>query len=114
MTLLDDLAAAVAEDLPRVYKLGEVPEKPAYPYAVVGLGAPDKFARTMNGQAADTHRATTQFFGRDIDGVLDFATLGDLDGRFIDGRLITRDIASPPFRDPDDDGVLAVTLSYRF
>lgn len=118
MTLLDDVVTAVkaGDTVPRVYKLGEVPAPgpTGYPYAVVGLGAPDKISRTLDGQAGDTYRATLQVFGRDIDGVLDFVALGDLDGRFVNGRLMIREVSSAPFRDPDDDGVLAVTLTYRF
>jgi hypothetical protein len=115
VTALDDYkAAVVGRGVQRVYKLNEVPASPVYPYAVVSMGAPDKVSRTLNGAAADLHRGVTQYFGRDIDGVLDLATLGDLDGTFLNGRLVTREVSSPPFRDPDDQGVLAVTLTYQF
>lgn len=114
MTQLDDLVAAVQSGgVTRVYKLNEVPSSPAYPYAVVGLGSPDKIARTGNGIAGDLGRATCQFFGRDIDGVLDIATKGDLDGRRIGDRLVTRDVTSAPYRDPDDSGVINITHGYR-
>ena len=112
MALLDDAIDAVS--VPRVYKLNEVPSSPGYPYAVVGLTSPDKIARTMSGQAGDLHRATVQFFGRDIDGVLAIAAAGDLDGMFLDGRLVTREVTTTPYRDPDDGGVLVVTHTYRF
>ena len=114
MSLLDDLVAAVeAGGVSRVYKLNEVPASPGYPYAVVGLGSPDKVWRTTDGLAGDVARATVQYFGRDIDGVLDIADKGDLDGTRLDGRLVTRDIASSPYRDPDDSGVVAITHAYR-
>lgn len=115
MPTLDDLVSAEqGAGVNRVYKVGEVPAGPPYPYAVVSLTAPDKVSRTLDGAGTDIHRGAVQFFGRDIDGVLDLAMKGDLDGTFLDGRLVTRDVATMPFRDPDDNGVLAVTLTYRF
>jgi hypothetical protein len=115
VTLLDDyLAAVVGRGVRRVYKLNDVPASPVYPYAVVSMGAPDKVNRTKNGQAGDLNLASTQFFDRDIDGVLDLATLGDLDGTYLNGRLVTRAVSSQPFRDPDDQGVVAITLAHQF
>ena len=97
----------------RVYKLGSVPSSPPYPYAVVGLGTPDKIARTGDGTAADLARFTVQFFGRTLDAVLDIATKADLDGTFIDGRLCVRELTTSPYRDPDDSGVLAILHTYQ-
>lgn len=119
MALLDDLVTAVqAGGVTRVYKLNDVRNADGtpikYPYAVVGLGSPNKDSRTLNGQAADLDQATVQFFGRDIDGVLDIASAGDLDGTYIDGRLVTRDLATRPDRDPDDLGVMQILHAYRF
>lgn len=114
MSLLDDLVSAVeAGGVLRVYKLNEVPANPAYPYAVVGLGSPQKVWRTTNGAAGDLAMATAQFFSHDIDGALDIATLGDLDGQFISGRLVSREAASPPYRDPDDEGVVTISHAYQ-
>jgi hypothetical protein len=115
VTLLDDYRAAVAgRGVHRVYKINDVPPSPVYPYAVVSVGVPDKVSRTLNGSASDLNRGVTQFFDRDIDGVLDLAAIGDLDGTYLNGRLLTREVSSPPFRDPDDQGVLAVTTTYQF
>lgn len=111
--LADLLTAVGAGGVDRVYKINEVPTSPTYPYAVVGLGSPDKVARTAEGTAADLNRCTAQFFGHDIDGVLDIAGKGDLDGKFIGGRLCTRELTTSPFRDPDDNGVLAVLHTYQ-
>jgi hypothetical protein len=114
MALLDDLVAAVqAGGVSRVYKINEVPPGAGYPYAVVGLSSPDKIARTGDGAAGDLDRASAQFFGRDIDGVLDIANKGDLDGARISGRVVSRDLSSGLYRDPDDSGVLAITHAYR-
>ena len=114
MSLLDDLVAAVqAGGVTRVSTLNEVPTSPGYPYAVVGLGSPDKVARTGDGAAGDLHLATVQFFGRDIDGVLDIADKGDLDGQRVDGRLVSRELASRPDRDPDDRGVVHILHAHR-
>jgi hypothetical protein len=115
MALLDDLVAAVqAGGVTRVYKLNEVPAGAPYPYAVVGLGSPDKIARTGDGAAGDLDRATAQFFGRDVDGVLDIASKGDLDGARLSGRLVSREVSSLPYRDPDDSGVINITHVFRF
>ena len=116
MALLDDLVAAVqAGGVTRVYKLNEVPASPGYPYAVVGLGSPNKDSRTHDGQAANLDQATAQFFGRDIDGVLDIADKGDLDGTWLGDRLVTRDENSGalPTRDPDDQGVVQLLHTHR-
>lgn len=115
MTSLSDLVSGIqSAGVVRVYKLGEVPASPGYPYAVVGLASPDKIARTSDGLATNLDRFTVQFFGRDIDGVLDIAAKADRDGKFIDGRLCTREISTSPYRDPDDSGVLAVLHTYQF
>lgn len=115
MTTLADLTALVtSRDVPRTYKLGSVPAGPVYPYAVVGLGTPEKIARGADGQAANLNQFTVQFFGRTLDAVLDVATKADLDGVFIDGRLCERILSTNPYRDPDDSGVLAVLHTYQF
>lgn len=115
MTTLAELVAAVAgTGVTRAYKLGAVPVSPAYPYAVVGLSAPDKIARSANGQATDLNRFTIQFFGRTLDAVLDLAQMADLDGTFLGPALVTRELTTSPYRDPDDSGVLTITHTYRF
>lgn len=114
MTTLADLTSALTTaGVTRVYKLNAVPASPTYPYAVVGLGSPDKIARTTNGDAADLYRATVQFFGHTHDSVLALATTGDLDGTYIDGYLVERELGTPPYRDPDDSGVLSILHTYR-
>jgi hypothetical protein len=114
MSVLTDVVAAIkAGGVTRAYKMNEVPSTATYPYAVAGLTSPDKVARTADGAGADLYRATVQFFGRDIDGVLDIADKGDLDGKYVTGRLIARDMATPPDRDPDDQGVVSILHTYR-
>ena len=115
MALLDDVEAAVAaRGVLRVYKINEVPAAVSYPYCVVGVGTPSKIARGADGQAADLDRCTVQTFGHDADGVRAVAVLGDLDGQFINGRLVTLELSTDPYRDPDDGGVLNVLRTYRF
>lgn len=115
MTTIAELVTAVTNaGVTRAYKLGAVPASPAYPYAVVGFSAPDKIARSANGQATELNRFTVQFFGRTLDAVLDLGTNADLDGDFINGALITRELTTPPYRDPDDSGVLTILHTYRF
>lgn len=118
MADLDTLVSTMqARGVARVYKLGEVPAKPTYPYAVVGLGTPDRVARTTDGRGADLHRATAQFFGHDIDGVLEIATKGDLDGARLplsSSPLVERELGTSPYRDPDDQGVITILHTYRF
>lgn len=113
-TLTDVVTAVTTAGVTRAYKLGAVPASPAYPYAVVGVGSPEKVARSTNGDAADLHRATVQFFGRTHDAVLDLATVGDLDGTYLGGNLVTRELGTTPYRDPDDAGVLSILHTYRF
>lgn len=115
MTTLASLVTAVTSaGATRSYKLGAVPASPTYPYAVVGLSTPDKIARGADGRAADLNRFTVQFFSHTLDAVLDLATTTDLDGSFFSGALVTRELTTQPYRDPDDSGVLTILHTYRF
>ena len=115
---LIDRAEAVG--ISRVYKLGAVPDSPAYPYAVVGLGSPDAQGRTLDGSAWTDRRFTVQMFGRTHDSVLDLALLADAAfeaqtlTEFDDSPLSWRELSTPPYRDPDDAGVLSILHTYRF
>lgn len=121
MTTLDLLAARLnAAGVLRVYKLGSVPASPAYPYAVVGLDSGTPNARGANMKTGLIHRLTVQMFGKEADAVLDLARLADLAFEGValtdltDSPVATREISTPPYRDPDDNGVLSILHTYRF
>ena len=120
MSDLDNLVTRAQAATMRAYKLGSVPVKPEYPYAVLALSrlAPD--VRTLDGSGNTAHRFTVQIFGRTSDALEDIADkmLAAFDAASLtefDGDPQCRaEVTTPPYRDPDDRGVLAVTQTYRF
>lgn len=103
----------------RVYKVGAVPSKPDYPYAVLGYSrmAPD--VRTLDGSGNEPKRFTAQIFGRESDLLADLADLmlAAFDAAFLDlpGQPQCRnEVNTTPYRDPDDRGVLNVTQTYSY
>ena len=120
MSDLDTIAAAlVTAGVTRVYKLGVVPASPAYPYAVVSWSPGAPTVRTLDGTGQPAGRFTVQHFGRTAESVaaiaaLSFATF-DGDPLPLAGTPVAwQEVASPVYRDPDDQGVLSITHSYRF
>lgn len=120
MSDLDDLQAAlVTGGIARVYKLGEVPHKPTYPYAVLSSAPNAPQVRTLDGSGDPVGRFIAQHFGRTADSV---QTLADITFATFDGKALpltgepvaAQEIATPPFRDADDQGVLSITHTYRY
>lgn len=104
----------------RAYKLGSVPESPAYPYAVLSLDAGRPNARGLDMEAGKVYELAVQCFGRTQDAVRDVARLAD---DAFDGEALTditgspvavRELATRPFRDPDDQGVLNILHVYHY
>lgn len=121
MSDLDALVtAAQAGGIARVYKVGSVPARPDYPYAVASSAPGEPQVRTLDGSGLRAGRFVMQFFGRTAESVsaLADAAFTTFDGREIAGLLDSpvawQELASPIFRDPDDDGVLDITHTYRF
>lgn len=104
----------------RVYKFGAVPDGAPYPYAVVtpALGTPT--VRTLDGSGNPLGRFTVQMFGRTADVLTDtaaltFAAFDGIELSDLSGSPVAwQEISTPPYRDPDAAGVLAITHTYRF
>lgn len=105
----------------RVYKIGAVPASPATPYAVLSLDAGNLRGTRADGRSLTrARRLAVQVFGPSIDSVLHIAGLAD--AAFSDVVLTdidgdpysVREVASPVYRDPDGEGLLALTHTYRF
>jgi hypothetical protein len=114
------VARLTAAGVYRVYKLGSVPESPAYPYAVLALDTGTPNARGLDMVAGLIHRLTVQMFGHTHDSVSALAALADqaFDGKSLSDIAGTpvciRELSTPPYRDPDDQGVLNVLHTYRY
>jgi hypothetical protein len=61
----------------RAYKLGAVPGRTAYPYAVLALDSGTPNGRTADAKAGRVYRLTVQMFGREADAVTDLARIAD-------------------------------------
>lgn len=102
----------------RVYKINEVGDK-AYPYAVLSPapGAPQ--VRTLDGSGNMVGRFVIQFFSRTEGTLTDSANIAiaTFDGHVIPGLpgepVAWLEINSSVYRDPDTQGVLNVTQTYR-
>lgn len=110
---------AQASGIDRVYAVGSVPTSPGYPYAVVSASrlAPD--VRRLDGGGTTPKRFTAQMFGRTAASVENLADLmlTAFDAVFIpdlDDSQCRAEVTTPPYRDPDDRGVLNVTHTYRY
>lgn len=104
----------------RVYKVGHVPASPAYPYVVIGYAPSTPVHRGLLGNATPLQRFTVQHFDRSADGLEAVCadTFALFDGVILSALpgspLCEQEMATPPNRDPDDNGVLGITHIYRF
>ena len=105
----------------RLYDVGKVPDRPAYPYAVLSVDTGNPRRRFgAGGRALTTRRASVQVWGRTTESVNDLLTKADvaLDETYLtelDGAPVCRrEISGVPVRDPDDDGVLYGLHTYRW
>jgi hypothetical protein len=120
VTVLDDLVTVrKSAGFTRVYKIGEVPANPTYPYAVMGYAPDAPLVRSLTGDGKRLDRFTVQHFGRTADSVADVAdqSFALFDGKHLpltDSPMAWQEIATLPDRDADDYGVLGITHTYRF
>ena len=121
MSDLDDLMQlAVDAGISRAYEVNKVPTTRSWPYAVFSLSSPNDLGRTLDGSAWTDRRLVVQMFGKSHDSVT--ATADKADAAFKDQCLTDfpdepfcwREIATGPYRDPDDSGVLSIVHTYRF
>lgn len=121
MSDLDALIAHLsAAGVARVYKFGAVPEKPSYPYVVLSLALGAPVVRTLDGSGDPMGRFTAQLFSRTAEPLVDAAAktfaafdgveLSDLPG----SPVAWQELSTPPYRDPDTQGVLNITQTYRY
>lgn len=120
------IAAAVdkvkAASVSRVYKVGEVPASPAYPYATVAATFDSALAYTIDGDhGVGDYRITTQSVGSVYDAaaaVDDLARGALLDQRVtVDGRSYgpgRMQVGAALVRDPDGGSVITITSTYLF
>lgn len=120
MSTTDDLSAVLsAAGVDRVYEVGAVPAKPAHPYAVLSNAPSAPEVRRLSGSGDPAGRFTVQHFGKTADSIEAIAalTFAAFDGKPLplDGTPVARqEIATTPYRDPDDQGVLSVLHTYRY
>lgn len=117
MSVVDDLVTLrKAGGFTRVYPVNAVPASPAYPYVVIGYAPDAPQVRTLDGSGDPLERFTVQHFSRTAGGIEDIAadTFAIFDTQTVAGEVCWQELASPAFRDPDDNGVLTITHTYRF
>lgn len=120
MSELDALAAMLrGAGLARVYEVGAVPASPVYPYADVSAMRLAPTIRTLDVAGNNPRRFVVRFFARTHAAVTDLANiaLATLDGQALDlsGTPVAWcEVASGVYRDPDDEGVLTLTHTYRY
>lgn len=116
MSVTDELVTQRQAAGGRVYAIGSVPASPGYPYTVIGYAPNAPVVRTADGAGDRVRRFTAQHFGRTDDSVEDVAdaTFAAFDGKRVDGDLCVQEVATTITRDPDDQGVLTITHTYRF
>jgi hypothetical protein len=113
------VAHAQSAGIDRVYAVGSVPGRPDYPYAVVSASRLPPDVRRLDGGGTTPKRFTAQIFGKNAESVEDLADLmlAAFDAAFIpdlDDSQCRAEVTTPPYRDPDDRGVLNVTHTYRY
>lgn len=124
MTSLMDAVAAATADLPRVYPVGGVPPKPGDTYAVYSASLGGGGAYTLDSRHGLRHGLVSiQTFGKTLEGASAYMqkfvdrlldkTL-DFDG-FAPSTPLRAGLDQPAInRDPDDNGVITVTLPFTF
>ncbi len=120
---MSDIEALVAHaesaGIDRVYATGSVPKSPGYPYVVLASSRIVPDVRRLDGGGTTPKRFTAQIFGKNAESIEDLADLmlAAFDAAFIpdlDDSQCRAEVTTPPYRDPDDRGVLNVTHTYRF
>ena len=120
MSVLDALVGAlVEEDSTRVYKLGEVPDSPGYPYRVVSHAPGAPLVRDLGGSGDPAGRFTVQHYGKTSDSLdaVTAHTFATFDGKELalpGAPVAWQELATNAYRDPDDRGVLNVLHTYRY
>lgn len=116
MSTAADLVTMAGGSAARVYRMGKVPASPTYPYRVVGYYPSVPLVRTMNAAGDPVARFVVQHFARDADALeaVAEATFTTFDGQAFNGNVVVQEVASGITRDPDDNGVLTTTHTYRF
>ena len=120
MTTLNEAVATATAAVPRMYAQNAVPSQPTYPYGVQGatMGRGDSYTLDSETKLRWV-RVTAQLFGKTAASVLDQTdkwTAALLDKSLtVTGYRLTplRMELDPttPLRDPDDAGVLGVTVT---
>jgi hypothetical protein len=116
VSTVGDLVTMGGGDAGRLYKAGAVPDRPTYPYRVLGYAPAPPVVRNQLGQGDPVGRFYVQHFARTADSLEDVAadTFTAFDGKAFAGNVVSQEIATPIDRDPDDRGVLTTTHTYRF
>ena len=120
MSDIDSLVAYLTSaPVVRVCAPNAVPESPTYPYAVVSLSFAAPGPATADGHKSTPKRLVVRVFAKSANAVE--AWQSAIDGR-LNGRALPLpgapvaefELAADVSRDPDDDGVLGVLMTYKF
>lgn len=122
MTVLDTLVQRYkSTGTPRVYKANQVPSSPAYPYAVMSLDIGLGRTRRAGGPTSrKSWQITVEISARTPDAADDLAAKADeafedkVLSELPDNPYSIRGVRSSSYRDPDDNGVWRVVLTYTF
>lgn len=116
------VAQIVAAPIARVYKEGEVPPRPTFPYVVVAVTFDAATAYSLDADhGVGDYRITTRSVGSNYDGAIDTDARARgvlLDQRItVDGKTYGPgrvQVGSAVVRDPDGGSVITVTSTYLF
>lgn len=120
MTALMDAVASATAAVPRLYALNSVPASPTYPYGVFSAALGRGDAYSVAAEHGVRHGGVVlQTFGRTADSALAHmeALLALLLDRrlFADATPLLASLDQPSVnRDPDDNGVVTVTMPLSF
>lgn len=120
MTALMQAVATATADVPRLYPLNSVPPTPTYPYGAysAALGGGDAYDLSSQ-HGVRNGEVVVQTFGKTTDSATDHMEKvidALLDLRLVSGATPLRAALDRPAitRDPDDNGVVAVTMPFTF